>query len=257
VRAYRASEVCRDIPLLALVPLPASDFATHAMQAGADAVLALPLSAPQLLVQMRVFSRIYFDRIELESLRQALHKTRKQLKEARVALQQQEALDPLTGLMSAPRFTECYDIEWQRAMRETSPIALLLLEVDCFDGYLAHYGRQVADDCLRQLSHLLQGCLSRTTDIAARTGEASFAILLVNTPAAGGIQVGAKLHQAIQDLNLANAASTIDARVTVSLGLATTSPMVRHTAQMLQLAAAKALANARKQGGNGLSCEAI
>ncbi|MDQ6951846.1 MAG: diguanylate cyclase [Mariprofundales bacterium] len=257
IRAYRTSAICCDIPLVALVPSVEGDLPTRLLQAGADAVLTLPMDALQLLVQMRALSRIYFDRIELESLRQALHKTRKQLKAARIELQQREEMDPLTGLMSTPRFAQAYDAEWQRAMRETNPIAVLLLEVDCFDGYLNRYGRQVADDCLRQLARLLLGCLSRTSDVVARTGDASFVILMPNTPAAGGIKVGAKVHHAIEALRLVNEASSVDSRVTVSLGLATTSPMVRHTAQMLQLAAAKALANARNQGGNQLACEAI
>ncbi len=257
VRSYRASEVCSDIPMILLTSAVSPQSVTTLLQAGAEVLLQLPVYPPQLLLQMRAMSRIYFDRIEAESLRQALLKTRRQLKEARAQVQELTEVDALTGLISAARFQQTYDAEWQRAMRETNPIALLLVEIDCFEGYIAKYGQRVADDCLRQVAQKLFACLSRTTDVAARCGKGRFAVLLPTTPASGAIQVGAKIHQAVQEMRLANEASTIDGCVTVSLGLATTSPMVRHTAQMLQLAASKALANAQAHGGGQLACEAI
>ncbi|MDX8409774.1 MAG: diguanylate cyclase [Mariprofundales bacterium] len=257
VRAYRASEVCSDIPMILLTPVVSPQAVTILLQAGADVLLQFPIYLPQLLLQMRVMSHTYFDRIEAESLRQALLKTRRQLKDARAQVQELVEVDVLTGLISAARFQQTYDAEWQRAMRETNPIALLLIEIDCFEGYIAQYGQRVADDCLRQVAQKIFSCLSRTTDVAARCGSGSFAVLLPTTPASGGIKVGAKIHQVVQEMRLANEASTIDGCVTVSLGLATTSPMVRHTAQMLQLAASKALANAQAHGGGQLACEAI
>jgi len=230
---------------------------TGLLQSGAEVVLQSPIDPELLKTQMRALARIYFDRIELESLRQALHKSRKRLNEARQQVKQLVELDALTGLFTPQRFALLYDIEWQRAMRETNPIALLVVEIDRFDDYRAHYGKQVADDCLRQVAHALLGCLSRTTDIAARGEGGEFTVLLPNTPVSGGIKVGAAIHQAVQSLRLLHNESNNDDCVTISLGLVTTSPMVRHTAQMLRLAAAKALSNAKSKGGNQLACEAI
>ncbi len=257
IRDFRDSEVCRDIPIIALVPTLDPKTAADLLRSGADVVLPSPIDPTLLKIQMRSLARIYFDRIELESLRQALHKSRKQLNEAREQVKQLVEEDPLTGLFTPQRFALMYDLEWQRAMRETNPIALLAIEIDRFDDYLAHHGKRVADDCIRQIAHAVQGCLSRTTDIAARDEGARFHVLLPNTPASGGIKVGAAIHQAVQELRLLHDPSDPTDCVSISLGLVTTSPMVRHTAQMLRLAAAKALANAKSKGGNQLACEAI
>ncbi|MDX8412821.1 MAG: diguanylate cyclase [Mariprofundales bacterium] len=251
------SEVCRDIPILALIPTLRPAIVTGLIQSGAEVVLQLPIDPELLKTQMRSLARIYFDRIELESLRQALHKSRKRLNQAREQVKQLVEQDALTGLFTPQRFALLYDVEWQRAMRETTPIALLVIEIDRFDDYCAHYGKKVADDCLRQVAHALLSCLSRTTDIAARDEGEGFIVLLPNTPVSGGIKVGAAIHQCVQTLRLLHNETNNNDCVTISLGLVTTSPMVRHTAQMLRLAAAKALSNAKSKGGNQLACEAI
>jgi len=257
IRDYHHSEVCRDIPILTLIPSMDTTIAAGLLQSGADVVLQSPIDPKLLKMQMHKLARIYFDRIELESLRQALHKSRTRLNEAREQVKQLVELDNLTGLFTPQRFALMYDIEWQRAMRETNPIALLTIEIDRFDDYCAHYGKQVANDCLRQVAHAVVGCLSRTTDVVARDEGSGFTVLLPNTPVSGGVKVGAAIHQAVQALRLVYNEKDATDCVTISLGLVTTSPMVRHTAQMLRLAAAKALANAKSKGGNQLACEAI
>ncbi len=257
LRDFRESEVCRDIPILALVPHTDPALATLLLQAGADVVLPPPVEPTLLSLQMRSLARVCFERIELDSLRQALRKTRKQLREAREQANRLIEQDPLTGMFTPQRFALLYEVEWQRAMRETNPIALLAIEIDRFDAYVAHFGKRVADDCLRRVARAVVGCLNRTTDIAARDEGAGFTVLLPNTPVSGGIKVGAAIHQAVQELRLLYDEANPDDFVSVSLGLVTTSPMVRHTAQMLRLAAAKALANAKSKGGNQLACEAI
>ncbi|MDQ6964451.1 MAG: diguanylate cyclase, partial [Mariprofundales bacterium] len=257
IRDYHDSEVCHDIPILALVPTMGAAIVTGLLQAGAEVVLQSPIDPELLKTQMRSLARIYFDRIELDSLRQALHKSRKRLKEAREQVKQLVEQDELTGLFTPQRFALLYDIEWQRAMRETNPIALLVIEIDHFKQYQAHYGKQVADDCIKQVAHAILSCLNRTTDIAARSEGGEFTVLLPNTPVAGGVKVGAAMHQAVQELRLLRDEADNSSCVTISLGLVTTSPMVRHTAQMLRLAAAKALSNAKSKGGDQLACEAI
>jgi len=257
IRDFHDSEVCRDIPILALIPAMDATIVAGLLQSGADVVLPSPIDPELLKMQMHTLARIYFDRIELESLRQALHKSRARLHEAREQVKQLVEQDELTGLFTPQRFALMYNIEWQRAMRETNPIALLTVEIDRFDDYSAHYGKQVANDCLRQVAHAVVGCLSRTTDVVARDEGSGFTVLLPNTPVSGGIKVGAAIHQAVQALRLVYNEEDASDCVTISLGLVTTSPMVRHTAQMLRLAAAKALANAKSKGGNQLACEAI
>lgn len=257
IRDFRESEVCRDLPVVALLPQGGEMEFGAPLRAGADAVLPDSVAPETLLLQMRALARVCFERIELDSLRQALRKTRKQLHEARARADRLTEQDPLTGMFTAQRFALLYEMEWQRAMRETNPIALLAIGIDDFDGYAARFGRQVADDCLRQVARAILSCLNRTTDIAARDEGGGFMVLLPNTPASGGIKVGSAILQTVRELRLLRDGTEEGGCVTVSLGLVTTSPMIRHTAQMFRLAAAKALADARARGGDQLASEAI
>jgi diguanylate cyclase (GGDEF)-like protein len=93
--------------------------------------------------------------------------------------------DELTGLSNRRHFRDVMQREWQRTMRERSPLSLLMVDVDLFKLYNDHYGHQAGDELLNAVAAAIAGNLKRAGDVGARYGGDEFAVLLPGTPLAG------------------------------------------------------------------------
>lgn len=127
--------------------------------------------------------------------------------------------DGLTGLANRRAFDEALRLEWRRAQRNVQPLALLLIDVDCFKAYNDRYGHPAGDRCLQAVAQALEAVKQRPGDLAARWGGEEFALLLPDTPAAGAQQLAGELLRAVQRLALPHAASRVADHVTVSIGV--------------------------------------
>src|SRR6185295_7662498 len=78
--------------------------------------------------------------------------------------------DSLTGLPNRRQFNNAISREWQRAMREQVPIALLMIDADHFKAYNDTYGHQAGDDVLQAIGGCVSLSAQRPTDLAARFG---------------------------------------------------------------------------------------
>ena len=59
--------------------------------------------------------------------------------------------DALTRLANRRRFDAVWLDEWQRALRQTTPLAVIMLDVDHFKAYNDHYGHQQATNACRRV----------------------------------------------------------------------------------------------------------
>ena len=164
------------------------------------------------------------------------------------------ALDWLTGLANRRRFDEQMQNEWARAIRDGTPLSLLLMDADHFKRFNDQYGHQAGDGCLRALARILAGQALRPADLAARYGGEEFVLLLPNTDAAGCEQVGERIRQGLRDLGLPHALNPPTKCLTVSLGGATTWPNAETAADYASLitAADRALYSAKSDGRDRL-----
>jgi diguanylate cyclase (GGDEF)-like protein/PAS domain S-box-containing protein len=135
----------------------------------------------------------------------------------------QAATDSLTGLANRRCFDETMGREWRRARREERPLALLMLDVDCFKFYNDDYGHQMGDTALREIAVCMQDAMRRPGDTAARYGGEEFAVILPNTHCDGAVQVAEAIRTSLQDLALPHLRGPAGI-VTVSIGVAAVTP---------------------------------
>ncbi len=133
-------------------------------------------------------------------------------------------VDPLTGIANRRAFDTVLDAEWRRATRNRAGLSLLLLDVDCFKSFNDVYGHPAGDDCLRKIAGVLVGTARRGGELIARCGGEEFAVLLPGVGVAEATALAQRVCQSVRDLNVAHAASTVTAYVTVSIGVAAMLP---------------------------------
>lgn len=79
---------------------------------------------------------------ELRSAKTALEKTN-------ASLQQMALSDGLTGLANRRHFDQRLEAEFKRAIRDQTPIALVIIDVDYFKKFNDHHGHVEGDACLQ------------------------------------------------------------------------------------------------------------
>jgi diguanylate cyclase (GGDEF)-like protein len=133
-------------------------------------------------------------------------------------------LDSLTNIPNRRRFDEDFANEWKRAQRSNSVLSLILIDVDYFKAYNDNYGHGAGDICLYKIASALNTVTKRSGDLIARYGGEEFVTLLPETDLQGAWQVAEQMRNQIHDLQLPHAYSPTSKYVTISAGVASTTP---------------------------------
>ena len=177
-------------------------------------------------------------------------RTHLRLKQQSDLLERYAFLDALTGLANRRAFDDKITEEWNRCRRSSSPLSVLLIDVDHFKGYNDHYGHGAGDLCLSNVARALSGCLQRAGELLARYGGEEFVAVLPDSDAGSAAVVAERLRAAVDALKLPHQASAAGDHVTVSLGVATTTPSDASSHADLLAAADGALYQAKAAGRN-------
>lgn len=161
-------------------------------------------------------------------------------------------IDSLTGLANRRAFDERLSQEWSRCQRSSTCLSLILLDVDHFKSYNDHYGHGQGDACLTTVARALATSQMRAYDLVSRYGGEEFVVILPDADLTGAQQIAERLRQSVYDLAYPHAASPVDNRVTISLGVACTVPQTSATAAQLLRAADRFLYEAKRAGRNRL-----
>lgn len=157
--------------------------------------------------------------------------------------------DGLTGIHNRRFFDEHVQKLWPQAVRDHSPLALLLVDIDHFKTYNDHYGHQAGDECLRQVASCLGRAARRPLDVTARYGGEEFAIVLYDAGRGHAEEVANRVRSGIESLALAHAASPARVkRLTVSIGIACIEPVAGRTPFGFIQLADEALYEAKERG---------
>jgi diguanylate cyclase (GGDEF)-like protein len=161
------------------------------------------------------------------------------------------SIDMLSGLANRRGFQSRLDFEWLKAMQTSSEMALLMIDVDHFKLYNDTYGHPEGDLCLSRLGEALSAIADATNGFAGRYGGEEFCLLLPNFNAVRAREAGEMVRTAVQDLGMPHATSVYQS-VTVSVGVACTTPSDAQAPKDLIEAADAALYAAKHRGRNAV-----
>jgi diguanylate cyclase (GGDEF)-like protein len=193
----------------------------------------------------------HFSRQDLRTLRMMASMAHLGLDRAK-ALQQASAathaaaVDPLTGLFNRRYFLSRLDEEVERARRQSSPLTVMMLDVDDFKQLNDRLGHLVGDAVLRVVGDVLRRSV-RLFDVCARHGGDEFAILMPGSSPENSRQIAERIREGVEDSRPAAGPWSDDLRLTTSIGIAT---FANTTSEDLIDRADQALYAAKRQGKN-------
>ncbi|HEU0265208.1 MAG TPA: diguanylate cyclase, partial [Geobacterales bacterium] len=179
-----------------------------------------------------------------------LEEEKRELQVAGEKLHALSIIDDLTGIANRRHFELFINQEWQRALRNQTPISLILYDIDFFKPYNDGYGHQAGDTCLRRVAQLIQASIHRPGDLAARYGGEEFVVVLSGVEMYAALALAEKCRQAIEKSAIPHRFAPTGRVVTVSAGVATVTPHGSQDRQELIESADQALYAAKHGGRN-------
>jgi len=158
--------------------------------------------------------------------------------------------DPLTNLANRRTFNEALFAEWNRCMRQRTPLSLIVTDVDHFKQYNDSFGHKAGDQCLCRIAYVLKQNTRRIGDLAVRYGGEEFVLLLPNLDAASAFTLAETIRNLIDQAPENGGSQHRDENVTISLGIATKVPEEGEKPEILVLKADQAMYQAKREGRN-------
>jgi two-component system, cell cycle response regulator len=154
--------------------------------------------------------------------------------------------DALTGLYNRRFMEASFEREITAATRNSSPLSVVMADIDHFKSVNDTFGHQAGDEVLQTISSLL-GQLCRKSDIACRYGGEEFLIVFPGMPVGLAADWAERARQSVSETEIAVGSSEL--HITASFGVAG-FPAQGKTWQEVIGAADAALYSAKSGGRN-------
>ncbi len=154
--------------------------------------------------------------------------------------------DQMTSVYNQPEFYRLLDLELERAVRQQTPLSVILLDIDFFKTVNDEHGHQIGDCVLRGLALELLA-YTRDGDHLARYGGEEFTVILPNTALQDASEIAERWRTVIERRGFKCDGQPVN--ITISLGVAN-YPLHSDTSKMLLQHADMAMYKAKRRGRN-------
>jgi diguanylate cyclase (GGDEF)-like protein len=224
----KENDKTKQIPVIIITGLSSSEDEEKGLALRASDYISKPFSAS--IVKLRVHNQI-----------QIVNQLR--------TIERLSLIDQLTGLPNRRSFDSRIHTGWKLAIREPSPISILMIDVDKFKTYNDTYGHQQGDEVLKAVARVFSSVLHRQTDFTARWGGEEFAVLLSSTDEKSALYIAEQLRSEVENTDIPCADGSIT-KVTISIGVKTEIKKKKSSLARFIEAADMALYKAKENGRN-------
>lgn len=164
------------------------------------------------------------------------------------ALEHVSLTDPLTQVPNRLHFERQYQLEWLRACRLNTRIAVMIVDLDHFKRINDEHGHPAGDLVLQEVAKAMAAAIMRPCDLLARYGGDEFIVLLPDISEEGAQVVAERLRAQLEELKIVLPSGGIS--ITCSVGYAGLIPGHELEADDLVRQADEALYQAKMAGRN-------
>jgi diguanylate cyclase (GGDEF)-like protein/putative nucleotidyltransferase with HDIG domain len=154
-------------------------------------------------------------RAELEEMLRLLGDSRDEIERKNTELEILAKQDALTGCLNRRAFFAEFEIQWQIANAQSTPLAVIMIDVDHFKNVNDTYGHHTGDEVLRAVSKVVREQF-RSIGLVCRYGGEEFCILLPGKTLQQAADVAEQVRLAIMEIRLAEPA---ELRLAASIGV--------------------------------------
>jgi len=235
-------------PILMVTVLDDEESVKVAFEAGATEYITKPINWAVLRKQIYRLLKTQWALQEWERRYQEAHQLSLELEKANRKLEYLARVDTLTQVANRRTFNERFQEEWNRSRRTSSPISLVLCDIDYFKPYNDYYGHQAGDSCLQKIAAILSKNCQRASDLVARYGGEEFALILGGISREQATCLAEKIHDQVRQSAIPHAANPNGKYLTLSMGVATLIPNRYYRTSDLVTKADSALYKAKASG---------
>lgn len=172
---------------------------------------------------------------------------REKLKEKEILLQELSIADPLTDLKSPLYLKEFLKTAIRQARRYGIPFTIAITELDNYLALKNSLGKEGSEELLSSIARHLSTQM-RSSDVAARTGDYEFTIVLTVTDKEGAVEFAERARTLVQTSSFEINNSPVN--VTISIGLCQFVDTMDNDGKIVVSHAKMALQQGHDSGGN-------
>lgn len=207
----------KDIPIIMVTAKTELAALEISLEKGAFDYIKKPFNKVELLARIKSALRLKEEMDKRKAREEELVKLNQKLKKL-------SSLDGLTGIANRRYFDEYFQIEWEKAYQNKTPISLILFDLDHFKAYNDTYGHQKGDDCLKLIVETAASVVNPSSSLVSRYGGEEFAIVLPETDIKGVEFIANQLREKVEERKIVHSSSEVSRYVTVSVGASTFYP---------------------------------
>jgi len=161
-------------------------------------------------------------------------------------LRKQAFEDPMTGLLNRRGFDAALRRVWAEAQGESTPIGLLMIDIDHFKSVNDSYGHAIGDQVLKECADLIRKCVHETDIVCRYYGGDELVVILPESGGKATRQVAELILDSFRQQQICQ--STHDIRMTVSIGVCNMTAKPGHSVDRFLILADRALYRAKQTG---------
>lgn len=223
-----------DIPIIFVTAISEAEDIVKGFEIGASDYITKPFNAAVLLARVKIHLTLYQQKKTLQTLSE---------------------LDGLTKIANRRCFDNFLNQQWNWAIRNDHPIAMILIDIDYFKRYNDTYGHLQGDEVLISVAKELKTVFQRSTDLTARYGGEEFAVILSNLNIDAACDMAKIFCKKIESLQIPHKSSEINKYLTVSIGAASIKPTKDDKGEILIQKADRNLYHSKNNGRNRVTCQ--